>query len=104
MAVTTWEEALEGLTPQEVWALRKIRVYLRGLLFCDGVEYSTKKARMPEGYGGLERIEIKIGDTVYVMRGDYSDSTNRAMGQLFLALDETIYSFGNEMLKESDPT
>jgi len=97
MAVTTWEEALEGMTPQEVWALRKIRMHLRRFLMAEGVEYSTRKSRYPGGYGGLERVMMPVGNGSHVLlSGDVPDALNG----LFLALDETIYSYGEDMLNE----
>lgn len=99
MAVTTWEEALEGMTPQEVWALRKIRLHLRRFLMAQGVEYSTAKSRFPEGYGGLERLLIPMGKVDHVIR---ADDVPDALNGLWLALDETIWSYGKEMVKETE--
>lgn len=99
MAVTTWDEALEGMTPQEVWALRKIRMHLRAFLFSANVEYSTNHQRHPDGYPGLKRIQVKVGKAEFVFT---AKDVPQEIGLLWLALDETIYSFGNEMLKESD--
>lgn len=99
MAVTTWEEALEGMTPQEVWALRKIRIHLRRFLLSEGVEYSTRKPRFKDGYGGLDRLSIPFGKTDHVIR---ADDVPEPLAALFLALDETIHSFGGEMDKPQE--
>jgi len=99
MAVTTWTEALEGMTPQEVWALRKIRMHLRRFLLSEHVEYSTKKSRFPNGYGGLMRLMFPVGSVNYVM---LANDNPAPLDCLFLALDETIYSFGDELLKEDE--
>ena len=102
MAVTTWDEALEGLTPQEVMALRKIRMHLRRFLLSKGVNYSTRKPRFKDGYGGLERFEFYLHGAVRVIRSDDVSDASSPMNALFLALDETIYSYGEELLKEDE--
>lgn len=97
MAVTTWEEALKDLTPQEVWALRKIRMHLRRFLLSENVEYSTHHQRHPDAYPGLKRLQVKVGKTEHVFTvKDFPQE----LAALFLALDETIYSYGEDMLKE----
>jgi hypothetical protein len=100
MAVTTWEEALKDLTPQEVWALRKIRMHLRRFLLSEGVEYRTRKPRFEDGYGGLDRVMFPAGGGQQVMLADLKN--HAALDALFLALDETIYSYGEELLKVDD--
>lgn len=98
MAVTTWEEALKDLTPGDVWAMRKIRNRLRAMLLANEVTYTT----FPNGIQ-LDRLEIKLGDIVYVITGDNNDAPkNRAMNQLWLALDEVIWSFDGELAKPDE--
>lgn len=100
MAVTTWEEALEGLTPQEVWAMRKIRMYLRQFLITEGVEYSNKPSRFKGGYGGLDRLQFNLHGADRVIR---SDDIPLHLVKLWLALDETIWSYGGEMTAPAQP-
>lgn len=100
MAVTTWEEALKDMTPQEVWALRKIRMHLRRFLLSEGVEYATKQTRHVDAYGGLKRVVFPAGGGQQVILADFANHV--ALDALFLALDETIYSYGGEMNKPDE--
>lgn len=96
MVVTTWEEVLKDLTPEEVWAMRKIRMHLRAFLLSEGVEYSNEKSRFPGGYGGIKRLQFHLHGADRVIR---ADEVPAPLLHLWLALDETIWSYGKEMEK-----
>lgn len=81
MGIHTMEEAVDGLTPQEVWARRAVYRNAKRIL----IDPTTSYEWNPRGY--LERVAFKMGGYVQVLT---ADGDNGEIGnQFYLLFDET---------------
>lgn len=74
MGIHTMKEAVEGLTPQEVWARRGVYHHTRCILLDASTEYTWN----PRGY--LDRVAFKLGGRVQVLA---ADDNNGPIGNMF---------------------
>lgn len=88
MTTDNWKDALEGLTPEDVMAMRRMRRSLRHLLLAQDVSYSTR----PTGARDIFELIIPVEGRLRTIESTYFDDGYITAAQyLLLALNEVIW-------------